>query len=112
MAKEIVYTCPSCGSQDVYAKMEGKRAGVYCIKCNTRITSTTHTNMLNIRRKINTAVLNDNIAIKRIFKYGEAIKMFCPKCNCLLFTSTAPKVEGQFDLVAAKFCPKCGIELI
>ena len=34
--------------------------------------------------------------------------MNCEKCGCLLYDSTSPKVEGQFDLVNAIYCPKCG----
>ncbi len=106
------YKCSKCGCDKVYAKPEGRRMGVYCADCDNWIAWTTYSKMCEIYKTLDEASLNDRISPRKIFKKNGVTKMLCSKCNCLLYNSCVPKQKGQFDLVNAKYCPKCGRELI
>lgn len=108
----LEYKCSKCGCEKVYAKPQGRRMGVYCSDCNSWICWTTYKKMTEIYKNIDEESLNDKVAIRKIFKRSGVTRMTCSKCQCLLYNSNYPKVVGQFDLVDAKFCPKCGRELI
>ena len=106
------FKCTNCESTKVYAKPQGRRMGVYCAKCNSWIAWTTYSNMKEIYKTIELEDLNDNVSLRDIFKRSGITTMKCSKCGCLLYNSCKPKVQGQFNLVNAKYCPKCGRELI
>lgn len=106
------YICPKCESNKVYVKPSGRRIGVYCASCNAWITWTTYKNAQKIYDDINDAELNDDIAVRKIYKRNGHTKLSCSKCGCLLFNSDFPKVLGQFNLLNAKYCPSCGRGLI
>lgn len=106
------YKCKNCNGNKVYAKPQGRRMGVYCAECNSWIAWTSYHNMKEIYKQIAEEDLNEKIAIRNLSKYGGVITMKCSKCNCLLYDSSQPRAEGQFDLVNAKYCPNCGRELI
>lgn len=106
------YKCQECGCEKVYAKPSGRRMGVYCSNCNSWICWTTYSKMTELYKKIEEQDLNDNVAIRKIFKRSGVTRMNCSKCGCLLYNSCYSSPEGQFDLVNAKFCPNCGRELI
>jgi hypothetical protein len=108
----INYKCPKCGCEKVYAKPNGRRMGVYCSDCNAWICWTTYKKMNDIYKNLDVENLNDKIAIRKILKRSGVTKMTCSKCQCLLYNSCFPKIEGQFDLVNANFCPRCGRKLI
>ena len=106
------YECQKCGCTDVYAKPSGRRIGLYCNDCNTWICWTTYAKMRDIYKTKDESELNDKVALKKIFKRSGITTMRCSKCDCLLYNSCKPKAQGQFNLVNAKFCPKCGRELL
>ena len=106
------YQCPQCGCENVYAKPNGKRYGVYCSDCNAWICWATYKKMINIYKQIKEEELNDEVSIRRIFKRNGVTRMNCSKCDCLLYNSCSPKITGQFDLVNANYCPNCGRKLI
>lgn len=85
---------------------------VYCSDCNTWICKTTHRKGIDIYRKINLDDLNENVTMRKFSRAGGALRMTCAKCGTLLFNGAFPRVEGQFDLVNANYCPVCGRELI
>ena len=85
---------------------------IYCLDCNSWICFTKYKEMLEIYKQIEESELNDDIAIRRIFKRSGITRMNCSRCDCLLYSSSQPKILGQFDLVDAKFCPNCGRKLI
>ena len=106
------YKCPKCGCEKVYAKPQGRRMGVYCADCNTWIRFTTYKKMKDIYNNLDEENLNDEVSVRRIKKLGNVTRMYCSKCQCLLYNSNYSKIEGQFDLVNANFCPRCGRKLI
>ena len=106
------FICPKCNGHKVYAKPQGRRMGVYCSGCNTWITWTTYSRMMEIYSQIETEDLPEDISPRHIFKRSGVTTMKCGKCNCLLYSSTQPKIQGQFDLVNAVYCPNCGRKLI
>ena len=86
--------------------------GVYCADCNSWICWTTFDKMRKIQGKVDESTLNDHMAIRK-FKVRNGTKMIlCSKCGCLLYNSKEPPPQSQFNLLAAKFCPNCGRELL
>ena len=57
-------------------------------------------------------ILPADAAYKRIGRTGKDTFIRCSECNCQLYHSAAPKPVGQFDLIDAKFCPKCGKKFV
>jgi predicted RNA-binding Zn-ribbon protein involved in translation (DUF1610 family) len=108
----MIYTCPKCGHDKVYAKPQGRRMGVYCAKCNSWVCWTTYKKALAIYQAIKVEDLNDNITMRKFSRPGGVVTMSCAKCGALLHNAAFPKVLGQFDLVNAKYCPVCGREII
>ena len=106
------YKCPKCGDTEVYAKPNGRRMGVYCLKCNSWISWTTYSQMCEIYKQLENKDLNDDISIRKIRKRNGYTTMECSKCGCLLYNSCSSRPQGQFDLVNAIACPKCGRKLI
>ena len=106
-----IYTC-KCGCNDTYVQPKGRRFGVYCSKCDSWIEWITYSKANELFKKNDTSFLDDTVATRKIFKKSGITTMRCSKCDCLLYNSCKSKIEGQFDLVNAKFCPKCGREFI
>lgn len=106
------YKCKKCGCNKVYAKPSSRRIGIYCSNCDTWICWTTYQKMRELYKEKSLENLNDKVTLKKITKYGGITTMRCSNCECLLYNSCMPKVQGQFDLVNAKFCPKCGRVLL
>jgi predicted RNA-binding Zn-ribbon protein involved in translation (DUF1610 family) len=110
------FQCKKCGSDKIYAKPQGRSMGIYCAACQAFIAQTTYRRMREIYDELDEKDLNDNLSLRKIRKrivLGKKITtMRCSKCGCLLYSSVFPKVEGQFDLVNASYCPQCGRELI
>lgn len=104
-----IYQCKECGSYNVYAKPGGRRSGVYCADCDKFICWVEYEEVRELyNKKIEESCLDDTVAQKKILKRSGITTMRCSKCDCLLYNSCKPKVRSQFDLVNAKFCPKCG----
>lgn len=106
------YKCRKCDSVNIYAKPNNRRIGLYCTNCNSWICWVTYPEMCEIYKNKDEFNLNDNVALKKITKYSTTTTMRCSKCDCLLYNSSQPKMQGQFDLANAKFCPNCGRELL
>ncbi len=106
------YKCEKCDCEKVYTKPSGRRIGVYCSKCDGLICWTTYSKMCELYKSKEKVELSDSVALKKIFKRNKITTMRCSKCDCLLYNSCYPNVQGQFNLVEAKFCPLCGRELI
>lgn len=110
------FQCKKCGSEKIYAKPQGRTMAIYCAECQAYIAQTTYRRMREIYDALEEDDLNDNLSLRKIRKrivLGKKITtMRCSKCGCLLYSSVFPKVEGQFDLVNASYCPQCGRELI
>jgi len=106
------YICRQCGCKKAYALPKNNRFGVYCAECNAWITWTTYNGMRELMGELDENDLNDNLSPRYIKKYGQIITMKCKKCGCLLYDSSHPKSDGQFNLVNASYCPNCGRKLI
>lgn len=106
------FKCQECGCENVYVKPSGRRMSVYCSDCNAWICFTTYKKMLEIYKAIEEENLNDNVSLRKIYKRSGITWMNCSKCDCLLYSSLQSKILGQFDLVNASYCPKCGRKLI
>ena len=90
----------------IIAPPEGIDIKVYCATCNAFICRTTYDKHKEIYKNIDEDTLNDDVALRRIFRRSGITQEHCGKCNCLLYSSWQPKIVGQFDLRHAKFCPK------
>ena len=105
--------CEKCGSNKLKVLQSNKKTGLYCSKCGALIQWLTRA--IDIRDAYNLLINNNDIrgkAIKRVIKYGGTTTIRCEKCGCLLFTSNVEVPCGQFDLIDAKYCPKCGVEFV
>ena len=112
MNKEIKYKCKKCGCEKIYSKPNGRRMGIYCIDCGSWICWTKYSTMIEIYKNISDDDLGDRLAKRKIYKRNGITNMKCSKCMCLLYDSRYPKTMGQFNLVDASYCPRCGRELI
>ena len=106
------FVCSKCGSDSIYAVPDGVQIKVYCAKCQSFIGFTSYKKMKAIYKHLDEKDLSDSLSLRKIKKFSGVTKMTCSKCNCLLYNSLFPVVQGQFDLVNAKYCPNCGRELI
>lgn len=105
--------CKHCNSTKYCAKPNGKRIGLYCADCDNWICWIKYPDLCKLYENKENKLLNDNGAFKRISKSKNRVTtMRCSDCDCLLYDSSKPKVKYRFNLVNAKFCPKCGREFI
>lgn len=91
----------------------GKRTGLYCADCEAWVQWLTK--KADIREAYHRFIQKDDLrgkAIKKIIRYGGITSIRCEKCDCLLYTSNVDMPRGQFDLIDANFCPKCGVEFV
>lgn len=105
------YKC-KCGCEDTYVKPSSRRIGVYCHDCDSWIDWIKYQKAIELYKNQDISSLGDMVAIRKIFRKSGITTMRCSECGCLLYNSCKPKIEGQFDLVNAKFCPKCGREFV
>jgi len=109
----IKTSCDKCGSNHLRVQQSGTRTGLYCSDCNAWLQWLTRKG--EIREAYQLLIGKNDIrgrAIKRVIKYGNVTSIRCEKCNCLLYSSNAEKPYGQFDLINACYCPKCGVEFV
>lgn len=112
--------CKNCKSNKYYAKPSGRKIGLYCANCNTWISWITYSDICKLYENKDNKPIDDNVqlddinaAFKRISKSKKRVTtMQCSKCGCPLYDSSKPKVQYRFNLVNAKFCPKCGRQFI
>ncbi|MGN0394922.1 MAG: hypothetical protein ACI4EF_06130 [Coprococcus sp.] len=106
-------TCTQCQSNEYYAKPSGKRIGIYCANCDGWIRWIKYSDYLKIYADKLNEPMKDNEALKKIYKSPRRIvTMHCSECGCPLYDSSKPPVKFRFNLVNAKFCPKCGRKFI
>lgn len=87
--------------------------GAWCRECNSWISWITYDEMMKLYKELeNEQDLGDKITLRKVHKKKNTTVIECSRCGCLLYNSCKPRVQGQFDLVMAKFCPQCGRELI
>lgn len=108
----IEYVCRKCNSKNITIKQAGKQTGIYCKDCGAWIQWLTQKQIREVYKKIK----EENDGNGKVFRHfvrrddGTTI-VKCSGCNCQLYNSMAPEPIGQFNLLNAKYCPKCGAEL-
>ncbi len=105
------YRCEKCNSTKVYLKPTRTRIGMYCSECGGWISYITYKDAIKFHKEMAKELKDESITVKTIIKRSGYTMMRCSKCGCLLYNSCLPKVQGQFNLVDANFCPKCGTQL-
>ena len=107
------YACKKCGSEKIEVKQANKRTGSYCMDCGAWIEWLTSRETLRMYKHLEEKkLLPPDKAYKRIGRLGKFAVGKCSNCGCQLFNSGVAKPLGQFDLMDALFCPKCGREFI
>lgn len=113
MSRPTKYKCGKCGSLNVCVKLSGKRAGLYCADCGAWIEWLSYSNTKHAYKYLrDSGLIPENAAIKQVGKFQGSMIVYCSECKCQLSHSSAPRPTGQFDLIDAKFCPKCGKEFV
>lgn len=108
------FRCEKCGSTMPSVKQVNSSTGLYCRDCGA------WQKWLFARKEIaeiqsyikNNLEPNDNRAERCFIKRKNITTIKCARCNTLLHTSGTPTPQGQFNLLYAVYCPKCGAELI
>ena len=86
--------------------------GIYCAQCHEWIARTTYKNMLEHYNRMEKEGVADTVALRKIRKRSGTTTMRCGSCGCLLYSSLFPRVQGQFNLLHAEYCPECGKKLL
>jgi DNA-directed RNA polymerase subunit RPC12/RpoP len=106
------YICRKCGSENVEIKQAGKQTGAYCKDCKAWIKWLNNKEIKEIYAHIKELTGGNGKAFRTFIKRKGGITIIkCSNCNCQLFNSDAPEPVGQFNLLNASYCPKCGAEL-
>lgn len=106
------YKCRKCNSTNVEVKIVGKRTGVYCLDCGAWIRWMSFKEMQKFYRVFKGTKESGNKAYKVSRKMGSQTIVKCSNCKTQLYHSGAEPPKGQFNLINAVYCPKCGMEFI
>ena len=112
-ATNMEWKCKKCNSEKLKVLQSGDRTGVYSAECGAWVRWLKR--KVDVREAYSHIIQEEDIrgkAVKRIVKYGRLTTIRCEKCDCLLYSSNVGAPLGQFDLIDASYCPKCGVEFI
>lgn len=110
---EVLYACKKCNSENIEVRQANKRTGLYCRDCGAWIQWLTYRETLRMYDHMNKkGLLPSDRAFKRVGRFGIHTIVKCSNCKCQLYNSGAPNPIGQFNLIDALFCPKCGLKFI
>lgn len=113
MSNQIKYICKKCNSENVEIKQAGKLTGAYCKDCKAWIKWLDSKEIKAIYQQIRELTGTNGKAFRTFIKRkGNITIIKCSNCGCQLYNSNAPEPVGQFNLVNAIYCPKCGTELV
>lgn len=104
--------CKKCQSDKVIIKQAGKMTGAYCQDCGAWIKWLNDKELKQFYKKLREETNSNGKAFRAFTKIRGMTIIKCSNCKCQLFHSDAPEPVGQFNLLNAKYCPKCGAELI
>lgn len=104
--------CKKCECNKVVIKQIGKKTGAYCQKCGAWIKWLDSKEIKKIYLKIKEENGGNGKAFRTFTKVRGMTIIKCSNCKCQLYHSDAPEPVGQFNLLNANFCPKCGSELV
>ena len=106
------FKCSKCECTEVHIRQAGKHTGLYCSKCNAWIKWLSKPEVKEAYEYIKKSYDDKKVSFRTFHKRNGATVIRCSECGCQLYHSNMPKPQGQFDLIDAKFCPLCGLELI
>lgn len=104
------FKCPKCDSRNVIIKQVGARIGAYCKSCYAWITWVDSADIARIRKR--TKYDEKTQALRKFIRAKGKTIIKCGSCQTLLYNSSKPVPEGQFNLMDANYCPYCGKELL
>ena len=104
--------CKKCKSDKYEIRQVNSRSGIYCKDCGAWIKWATNEERNNYYKEELKKPENRDKVLRTYFKNNGIVRIKCGKCKCQLFNSNAPEPIGQFNLLKAKFCPQCGVELL
>lgn len=106
------YICKKCESKNVVIKQAGKYTGAYCKDCGAWIKWLNKKELRELYKYIKNENEGKGKAFRQFIKRKDNSTIIkCSNCNCQLHNSNAPEPLGQFNLLNAIYCPKCGCEL-
>lgn len=104
--------CPKCGGREMIVKQVNARTGAYCAECGAWVKWISGYEISDAY-KTHFEKPENRDKVTRVFTKRNGITTIrCSVCKCQLYNSHAPEPIGQFNLLYAKFCPKCGCEFI
>lgn len=107
------YKCRKCSSNDVEVIVKGKKTGVFCSKCGAWIKWLTYEEIKVFYKNFKTIESNAGKAFKMVSKQRNGTTIVkCSKCYTHLYNNKSYVPIGQFNLMDAKYCPKCGMEFM
>lgn len=108
----MLYSCRKCNSENIQIRQAHKRTGLYCKDCGAWIQWVTYREAQRMHDHLKKKGFADNKAFKRVCRSGTHTIIRCSECDTQLYHTNAPAPVGQFDLIDAVFCPKCGKEFV
>ena len=106
------YICKKCESEHVVIRQAGKQTGVYCKQCGAWIQWLNDRQLKELYKRIKEENDGKGMAFRHFIKRKDGSTIIkCSDCGCQLFNSNAAEPVGQFNLLNAIYCPKCGSEL-
>lgn len=104
--------CPRCNSRKIEYFLRGGHPAVRCYSCHYflgRLSKPDEASLLADHMIDDGAV---GTAYRNIYTtdYGTMIR--CSVCGCMLHESWHKSPKGQFDLIEAEYCPKCGSKFL
>ena len=107
------WECHKCGSEKLLVRQREHRTGIYCRECGAWIQWIDYRDAMRVYDTLKKkGIIPENAVYKRVGKFKGNMVVRCSECKCQLYHSGAPAPIGQFDLIDASYCPKCGKEFL
>lgn len=105
--------CPYCESDKLELRQNNRKTSLYCASCGRFIHYVTTSAELKRRYEaMELSGLSGHMGYKTFRRLRRNTLIHCSECDCLLFSSRDGNPPGQFNLLNASFCPKCGVEFV
>lgn len=104
--------CKKCDSKNIVIRQANTMTGAYCNECGAWIKWMKGNELNEFYKEKLSETQNRNKVSRIFFKQKGMTIIKCGECKTQLFHSNAPEPIGQFNLINAKYCPQCGVELI
>jgi len=98
---------------NVKIRQNNYKTSLYCGDCGSFIGFVKSVKEINeIQSEIKKEIDSREHVCRKFVKNKIGLFITCPKCGCQLYSSNAPEIIGQFNLIDAKFCPGCGVMFV